>query len=132
MSTNKLFADAAAQGFVRVRVDGEMHQLSEEINLKKQIKHDIEIVVDRIILKEDSQKRLADSLEICLNLADGLALVSADLPDGEHEEKLFSQNFACVDCGISMDELAPRMFSFNSPFWCLSCLHRAGLFTTYR
>jgi len=118
----KLFTDAKAKGFVRVRVDGELRELSEEIVLKKQIKHDIELVVDRIILRDNSDKRLTDSLEICLNMADGMALVIADLEDGKHEETLFSQNFACPDCGISMEELTPRMFSFNNPFGaCPAC-----------
>ena len=118
----KVFSDAKAKGFVRVRVDGEILGLDREIKLEKQIKHNIEIVVDRIILRPKSAKRLADSLELCLNMADGLAVVSADMPDGTHEERLFSQNFACPDCGISIEELSPRMFSFNNPFGaCPSC-----------
>ncbi len=119
----KLFAEMKGKGFVRIRVDGQLHELAEEITLKKQVKHDIELVVDRIILRPNGEKRLADSLELCLNMADGLALVVADLPDGQHEESLFSQNFACPDCGISMEELTPRMFSFNNPFGaCPDCL----------
>jgi excinuclease ABC subunit A len=119
---HKLFADLRAKGFVRVRVDGEMRELTEEINLQKNIKHDIELVVDRIILRENVEKRLADSLELCLQMGEGLALVLAELPDSRREETLFSQEFACPECGISMEEMEPRMFSFNSPFGaCPAC-----------
>ena len=118
----KVFADAKAKGFVRVRVDGEIMELSQDIKLKKQVKHTIDIVVDRIVLREKAAKRLADSLELCLNMAGGMAVVTADMPDGSHEERLFSQNFACPDCGVSIEELTPRMFSFNNPFGaCPTC-----------
>ena len=100
---HKVFAEAKANGFVRVRVDGEIRELEQDIKLSKQVKHNIEIVVDRIILKDKSAKRLADSLELCLSMADGLAVVTADTPDGRHEERLFSQNLACPDCGISIE-----------------------------
>ncbi|MBE7041835.1 MAG: excinuclease ABC subunit UvrA [Ruminococcaceae bacterium] len=117
----KLFDDAKRGGFVRVRVDGILYDLSEKITLEKNKKHNIEIVVDRLVAGGDHKKRLADSLETALSLANGLVLV--DVIDGE--EMLFSENYACDDCGISMEELAPRMFSFNSPFG--ACSECAGL-----
>jgi excinuclease ABC subunit A len=114
----KVFSDAHKQGYVRVRVNGEMRELSEEIELDKNKKHTIEIVVDRIVMKDDVATRLADSLETALKLTGGKVLV--DVID--HEELLFSSQLACPDCGFSMDELAPRMFSFNSPFGaCPEC-----------
>ncbi len=117
----KLFEDAKKNGYVRVRVDGIVYDLSETIKPEKNKKHNIEIMVDRLVIKEDIRQRLADSLENALGLANGLVLV--DVIDGE--EMLFSQNYACDDCGISMEELAPRMFSFNSPFG--ACPDCAGL-----
>ncbi|CAG7633646.1 UvrABC system protein A [Paenibacillus solanacearum] len=114
----KLFADIQKQGFVRVRVDGEIRELSEQIELDKNKKHTIEVVVDRIVVKTDVQTRLADSLETALKMADGRVIVDVM----EKEELLFSQNLACPECGFSMEELAPRMFSFNSPFGaCPDC-----------
>jgi len=105
-------------GYVRVRVNGEVRDLSEEIALEKNKKHSIEVVVDRISLKAESSARLADSLETALKLGEGTVLV--DITD--REELLFSENFACPDCGISIDELTPRLFSFNSPFGaCPDC-----------
>ncbi len=105
-------------GYVRVRVDGEVRDLSEEIKLEKNKKHSIEVVVDRIALKPDSAQRLADSLETALKLAEGTVLVDII----GQEEVLFSENFACPDCGIAIDELSPRLFSFNSPFGaCPAC-----------
>ena len=117
----KLFDDAKRGGFVRVRVDGILYDLSEKITLEKNKKHNIEIVVDRLVSGGDHKKRLADSLETALSLANGLVLI--DVINGE--EMLFSENYACDDCGISMEELAPRMFSFNSPFG--ACPECAGL-----
>ena len=118
----KLFADCKAKGYLRVRVDGEIRELSEEIKLKKNIKHTIELVVDRAVLRENNRKRLADSLELCLSLGGGLAQVAVEFPDGGGEELLFSQNLACPDCGISIEELSPRMFSFNNPMGaCPAC-----------
>lgn len=114
----KLLADMQKQGFVRVRVNGETMDLSEKIELEKNKKHNIEIVVDRIVVKPDVASRLADSLETALKLADGRVIV--DVID--QEELLFSQNLACPECGFSIEELAPRMFSFNSPFGaCPEC-----------
>ncbi len=113
-----LFADVAKQGFVRVRVNGELRDLSESIELEKNKKHTIEVVVDRIVIKEGVEARLADSIETALKLSGGQLLV--DLM-GE-EELRFSSNFACPICGFSMEELSPRMFSFNSPFGaCTRC-----------
>lgn len=113
-----LLADVQKQGFVRVRINGEVMDISDSIELEKNKKHSIEVVVDRIVIKEDVQTRLADSLETALKLAEGQVIVDVM----EHEELLFSQNLACPECGFSIDELAPRMFSFNSPFGaCPEC-----------
>ncbi|MEW9702758.1 excinuclease ABC subunit UvrA [Paenibacillus sp. SI8] len=114
----KLFTDIQKQGFVRARVNGEIIDLSEKIELDKNKKHTIEVVVDRIVIKDDVHTRLADSLETALKLANGRVIV--DIID--QEELLFSQNLACPECGFSIEELAPRMFSFNSPFGaCPEC-----------
>lgn len=114
----KLLKDISQQGFVRVRVDGEIQDLSEEIKLEKNKKHTIEVVVDRLVVKPGIETRLTDSLETALDMANGNVLV--DVIDGE--EILFSQNLACPECGFSLDELSPRMFSFNSPFGaCPTC-----------
>ncbi|WDL98694.1 excinuclease ABC subunit UvrA [Alicyclobacillus sp. ALC3] len=114
----KLLEDMRKNGYVRVRVDGEVRELSEEIVLEKNKKHTIEVVVDRIVVKPDVSTRLSDSLETALHLTGGI--VVADLM-GE-QELLFSQNLACPNCGFSVEELAPRMFSFNSPFGaCEAC-----------
>ena len=114
----KLFAQAKKSGYVRVRVDGNMYELTEEITLDKNIKHNIEIVVDRLVVKDGIQKRLTDSIENVLELADGLLVV--DVTDGEPLN--FSQSFSCPDCGISMEEIEPRSFSFNNPFGaCPEC-----------
>lgn len=114
----KLLADVQKQGFVRVRVNGELRELSEKIELEKNKKHSIEVVVDRIVVKADVHSRLADSLETALKLSEGRVLV--DIID--QEELLFSSNLACPECGFSIEELAPRMFSFNSPYGaCPDC-----------
>ncbi|PLY01428.1 MAG: excinuclease ABC subunit UvrA [Desulfuromonas sp.] len=107
----KELAQLQADGFVRVRVDGEMHELGEAIELDKQKKHTIEVVVDRLMIKEDIQSRLADSIETALRLADGL--VRIEVPDGV--STLYSAKHACIDCGLSYPEVTPRMFSFNNP-----------------
>ncbi len=114
----KLFERAKRSGYVRVRVDGNLYELSEEITLDKNIKHNIEIIVDRLIVKPGIEKRLSDSIENVLNLAEGLLIV-----DVIGQEPLnFSQSFSCPDCGISIDEIEPRSFSFNNPFGaCPSC-----------
>lgn len=113
-----LFAEISKQGFVRVRVNGELRDLSESIELEKNKKHTIEVVVDRIVVKEDVKSRLADSIETALKMSGGQLLV--DIMG--QEELRFSSNFACPICGFSIEELAPRMFSFNSPFGaCPEC-----------
>ncbi len=117
----RLLADAKKSGFVRVRVDGNMYELSEEIQLEKNNKHNIEIVVDRLVVKDGIAKRLTDSLETILKLTEGLAEV--DVVDGE--PMFFSQSFSCTDCGISIPEIEPRSFSFNNPFG--ACPVCAGL-----
>ena len=115
----KIFDDARRSGYVRVRVDGSMYDLSEEITLEKNIKHNIEVVVDRLILRSDVVHRLTDSCETAAALSGGLVLVNVL---EEEREILFSQNYACEDCGISIEELSPRMFSFNNPFGaCPTC-----------
>ncbi len=108
----KLFEKAKKSGYVRVIVDGSQYELSEEIKLDKNIKHNIDIVVDRLVVKEGIEKRLTDSLENVFELSEGTAIV--DVIDGE--QMTFSQNFACPDCGITLDEIEPRSFSFNNPF----------------
>ncbi|MBR2627969.1 MAG: excinuclease ABC subunit UvrA, partial [Peptococcaceae bacterium] len=114
----KTFEQLKKSGYVRVRVDGEMRELEEEIKLEKNKKHNIEVVIDRIILKEGIESRLADSLETALKLSDGLVLIDVM----EHEELILSSNFACIDCGISVGEINPRMFSFNNPYGaCPAC-----------
>ena len=114
----KLFEKAKKSGYVRVNVDGSVYDLSEEISLDKNIKHNIEIVVDRLVVKEGIEKRLTDSMEAVLKLADGLMIV--DVIDGEPIR--FSEGFSCPDCGISIDEVEPRSFSFNNPFGaCPEC-----------
>ena len=115
----KVFEDAKKSGYVRVRVDGIMYDLTEEIKLEKNKKHIIEIVVDRLVIKPDIIRRLTDSAETAMALAGGLLTV--DIPK-EDRQLSFSQNYACEDCGISIDELAPRLFSFNNPYGaCPTC-----------
>ena len=108
----KVFEDARKQGYVRVRVDGEVRDLAEEIKLKKTQKHNIEIVVDRVVIRPDARGRITDSVETATALSGGLVI--ADVIGGEPLS--FSQNYACEDCGISIEELTPRMFSFNNPY----------------
>ena len=115
----KLLEQAKRSGYVRVQIDGNLYELSEEISLDKNIKHNIEIVVDRLIVKPGIEKRLSDSIETVLDLAEGLLMV--DTMDGNIHN--FSQSFSCPDCGISVDEIEPRSFSFNNPFGaCPDCL----------
>ena len=117
----KVLDQAKRSGFVRVRVDGSLYELSEEISLDKNIKHNIEIVVDRLVVKPGIEKRLTDSIETAMQLSEGLMLV--DITDGE--TLTFSQSFSCPDCGISIEEVEPRSFSFNNPFG--ACPECAGL-----
>lgn len=112
--------DARKSGFVRVRIDGEILNLDEDIKLKKNIKHDIDIIVDRIVLKEGIRSRLAESIETALDIGDGMLVVILD-----NEEKLFSARLSCPDCGVSISDLSPRMFSFNSPYG--ACERCSGL-----
>ncbi len=114
----KVLENARKSGYVRVRVDGNLYELSEEIKLDKNIKHNIEIVVDRLVIKQGIEKRLTDSIENVMALSDGLMIV--DVADGEPVN--FSQSFSCPDCGINIDEIEPRSFSFNNPFGaCPDC-----------
>ena len=123
----KVFEDARKSGYVRVRVDGNLYDLSETIELDKNKKHRIEIIVDRLVMKPDIRRRLTDSIETASSLTGGL--VTVDLP-AEGRELTFSQNYACEDCGISIEELSPRAFSFNNPYGaCPSC---TGLGTQLR
>lgn len=119
----KLFEQAKKSGYVRVRVDGNLYELSEEIKLEKNNKHNIEIIVDRLVIKEGIEKRLSDSIENVLKLAEGLMFV--DVIEGE--QLTYSQNFACPDCGISIDEIEPRIFSFNNPFGACPECHGLGI-----
>ncbi|MCI8538133.1 MAG: excinuclease ABC subunit UvrA [Oscillospiraceae bacterium] len=115
----KIFEDARKSGYVRVRADGSLYDLSEEIKLDKNKKHNIEVVVDRLVIKEDVASRLTDSVEVASNLSGGLVVINVA---SEDRDILFSQNYACEDCGISIEELTPRMFSFNNPFGaCPTC-----------
>ena len=114
----KLIEDMKHEGYVRMRVDGELKELTDEIHLDKNKKHTLEVVVDRLIIREDLQQRLADSVEMSLNLANGLVVIQ--IIDGE--EWTFSRNFACAHCGFSFDEIQPRIFSFNNPYGaCPTC-----------
>ena len=115
----KVFEDAKRSGYVRVRVDGNLYELDEEIKLEKNKKHSIEIIVDRLIIRPDIRQRLTDSVETAAKLSGGLVIVNLLR---EEKDLSFSQNYACEDCGISMEELTPRMFSFNNPFGaCPTC-----------
>ena len=116
---NKVFEDARKSGYVRVRADGSLYDLSEEIKLDKNKKHSIEVVVDRLVIREDIARRLTDSVEVASNLSGGTVIINIVEQD---EDMLFSQNYACEDCGVSIEELSPRMFSFNNPFGaCPTC-----------
>jgi excinuclease ABC subunit A len=123
----QLLDELTREGFSRVRVDGDMHELPGDIPLDKKIKHTIEVVVDRLVMKPDIHTRLADSVETALRLANGQVVIAPLDGDGRAkakvEEEVFSQQFACLECGISMEELAPRNFSFNNPYGaCPTCL----------
>lgn len=111
----KVFDDLKKKGFIRVRVDGEISGIDQEFNLDKKRKHSIEVVVDRLVIRrdEDFKRRLADSVETALELGEGLVIVS--FADGKSDDRVFSEHFACTDCGINFEEISPRMFSFNNP-----------------
>ena len=121
----KLFEDLRKSGYVRVRVDGSMYELDEELVLEKNHKHTIEVVIDRLILRPDIRGRLSDSAETAMSLSDGLLLAHLSIPAEQgytEEEHLFSQRFSCPDCGVSLGEIEPRMFSFNNPYGaCPEC-----------
>ncbi len=119
----KVFESARKSGYVRVVVDGHLYELSEEISLEKNKKHNIEVMVDRLVVREGIRKRLVDSIENVLKLSDGLMIV--DIPGGE--QMSFCQSFSCPDCGISIDELEPRTFSFNNPFGACPVCHGIGV-----
>ena len=116
----KVFEDARKSGYVRCRVDGSLYELTEEIKLDKNKKHSIEIVVDRLVIREDIGRRLTDSVETASGLSGGIVIINIV---GEDRDILFSQNYACEDCGVSIEELTPRMFSFNNPYGaCPTCM----------
>jgi len=118
----KVLDDIKRQGFMRVRVDGQFREVDEQIEMERYVKHDIDIVVDRLIVKEGIQVRLTDSVETSLKLARGIIRIYYETPDKKNHEVLQSEHFACVECGISFEELAPRMFSFNNPHGaCPTC-----------
>ncbi|MBN1039925.1 MULTISPECIES: excinuclease ABC subunit UvrA [unclassified Clostridium] len=119
----KILESIKKNGFIRARIDGEMYDLTEEeVKLDKNKKHNIEAIIDRIVIKEDIEKRITDSIEMALKLADGLVIANVV----DKEDILFSENFACPDCSVSIDELAPRLFSFNSPFGKCDCCDGLG------
>jgi excinuclease ABC subunit A len=127
-----LLTDLAAQGFARARIDGEIHELTESVDLARYEQHTIEVIIDRLVKKAGIERRLTDSLETALRLAEGVAeiqLVPRDGEDSEEETLIFSQHLACVTCGRSYEELAPRNFSFNSPYG--ACEHCDGLGTRF-
>ncbi|MDH5314661.1 MAG: excinuclease ABC subunit UvrA, partial [Actinomycetota bacterium] len=118
----KLLDDLARKGFPRARIDGEVRELTEPIRLAKTYKHTIEVVVDRLVAKPDIRRRVADSIETALELAEGIASIAVQTADGNEELQTFSQSLACTHCGLSFDEMAPRNFSFNSPYGaCSTC-----------
>ena len=118
----KLFEQAIKDGYARVRVDGQIRELREKISIDKKRKHTVEIVIDRLVLKPDIRKRLTDSVETALKLTQGLLVALVQKPGGKDEELTFSEKFACIECGLSFEELTPRMFSFNSPYGaCPDC-----------
>ena len=123
----KILSDIKKEGFVRIRVDRKIYDLSQPIKLDKNKKHNIEVIIDRLIIEENIKKRLADSVETALKTGKGLAVISYDTPSQKSGEQLYSELYACPQCGLSFEELAPRKFSFNSPYGaCSSC---AGLGT---
>ena len=122
-----VFTDARKNGYVRVRVDGSVYDLSEEIKPEKNKKHNVEIIIDRLVIKDDIVHRLTDSIETALSLSGGILLIDVV---GEDKELMFSQNYACEDCGVSIEELTPRMFSFNNPYG--ACPDCTGLGTQLR
>ncbi|MEM9276346.1 MAG: excinuclease ABC subunit UvrA [Cyanobacteria bacterium P01_F01_bin.143] len=127
----QLLSSLAAQGFVRVKINGEIKQLSDKITLNKNHKHDIEVVVDRLIKKPGIQERLADSLGTCLQIADGIAIIELVSSESSEPKIIFSENFACPEHGAVMEELSPRLFSFNSPYGACPDCHGIGYLKTF-
>jgi excinuclease ABC subunit A len=127
----KIFEDAKKAGFVRVRVDGQVMDLDTEIQLEKQVKHTIEVIVDRIILRPDMRSRLADSVESAIEMSDGLVRVIQILADASEVEETYSVKNSCIHCGISLPELEPRLFSFNNPFGACPSCHGLGVKTEF-
>ncbi|WP_081942831.1 excinuclease ABC subunit UvrA [Myxosarcina sp. GI1] len=127
----QLLSSLAAQGFVRVRVNGEVKQLSDDIVLDKNYKHNIEVVIDRLIKKDSIQERVADSLATCLRLSEGVAVIEILNDTEQSEEIVFSENFACPEHGAVIEELSPRLFSFNSPYGACSHCHGLGSLRTF-
>ncbi|MCW5559262.1 MAG: excinuclease ABC subunit UvrA, partial [Verrucomicrobiae bacterium] len=121
----KVFEDVKRQGFTRVRVDGAFHHVDDDIEMERYVKHDIDVVVDRVVVKDGARKRLTDSVETCLKHGKGLIRIWYQTPDGEEKEMLQSERLACVECGIASEELEPRAFSFNNPHG--ACAHCTGL-----
>ncbi|ACK42166.1 MULTISPECIES: excinuclease ABC subunit UvrA [Dictyoglomus] len=123
----KLLDNLRKEGFLRVKIDGEMYSLEDEIELDKNKKHDISVVIDRLVIKPDIKTRLSDSIELALKLSEGLVIVEEYLEDGRIEEHIFSENFSCPICGFSFGEITPRLFSFNSPYGaCPACSGLGG------
>ena len=122
----RMLEEMRSQGYARVRIDGEILRLDEPIALDKKLKHDISVVIDRLVMKEGIRKRLAESVEAASQLADGLVEIELLPESGEPETLLFSERFACLECGTSMPELEPRIFSFNSPHGCCQRCHGLG------
>ncbi|MFN3361000.1 MAG: excinuclease ABC subunit A, partial [Pseudanabaenaceae cyanobacterium] len=127
---HKLLSQLLSEGFARVRIDGEIRELTDNIELDKNKKHDIEVVVDRLVIKPDIQERLTDSLATCLKRAEGIAMVEVVRED-KRELLTFSENFACPEHGAVMDELSPRLFSFNSPYGACPACHGLGFVKTF-
>ena len=124
----KELEDLRRDGFVRVRIDGQMRDLGEEIKLDKNKRHEIDVLVDRLVVKEGAEKRIIDSLEIASRLSGGIVKVERE----GSPRMVFSQRFSCIDCGFSFPEITPRMFSFNSPQGACPDLRRTGDKTLFR
>ncbi len=127
----KIFEDAKHAGFVRVRVDGEVRELSDTIVLDKQVKHTIEVIIDRIVLRDEGRSRLADSVESAIEMSDGIVRIVRLLEDGAEASETYSVHNSCVHCGISIPELEPRLFSFNNPFGACPSCHGLGVKTEF-
>jgi excinuclease ABC subunit A len=127
----KVFEDARKAGYVRVRVDGDARQLDETFNLDKQVKHTIEVIVDRVVLRDEARSRLADSIEAAISMTDGLVRIAVAGEDGTLVEETYSEHNSCPVCGISIPALEPRLFSFNNPFGACPSCHGLGFKTEF-